>query len=128
MICCHQITKPFRSKYLISSAFSARGPCNFGPFADFVISVFLELARYSFLSKVPDGAVDKMLLGASLKAEASSSSKISMHSSNHSSRSRNGLPRAPSMSSFWFLWNLATIGLSVLDCVYSNSVWLLDMA
>ena len=53
-----------------------------------------------------------MLAGASLEAEASSSTKKSVIFSSHSGRSRNGLPRAPSMSSFslcfWFLSNLAT--------------------
>ena len=50
-----------------------------------------------------------MHAGASLEAEASSSTTFSVNSSNRSGRSRNGLLHAPSMSSFfWFLWNLAT--------------------
>ena len=41
-----------------------------------------------------------MLAGASLGAEASSSTKLSTKSSDHSGRSRNGLPCTLSMSSF----------------------------
>ena len=44
-----------------------------------------------------------MLQGASLETEASAPTKLSVNSSDHSGRSRNGLLHAPSMSSFCFL-------------------------
>ena len=45
-----------------------------------------------------------MLQGASLETEASSPTKLPLNSSDHSGRSRNGLPGAVSMSSFFFLF------------------------
>ena len=45
-----------------------------------------------------------MLAGASLDAEASSPTELSVNSSDHSGRSRNGLLRAVALSSFFFLF------------------------
>ena len=42
-----------------------------------------------------------MLAGASLETEASSHTKLSVNSSDHSGRSRNGLLRAVALSSFF---------------------------
>ena len=47
VICCWQVTNIFCSKYWISSAFSARRPCNLGPLAYFAISVFRDIRTYT---------------------------------------------------------------------------------
>ena len=50
---------------------------------------------------------EKMVAGASLDAEASSSTKCSVNSSNHSGRSCDRLPSAASMFSFLFLFSVS---------------------
>ena len=44
MICCYQVTKICSSRYGFVIESSARGPFNFGPFADLAISVFSEMS------------------------------------------------------------------------------------
>ena len=50
MICCHQVTKLFSTRYGFAIASSARGPCNLGPFTDLAISVFDEVSINTVLT------------------------------------------------------------------------------
>ena len=104
-----------------------RAPWIFGPL-HFAISVLREMVKIlcwpdtTFLEGSWGCHPREMLPGASLETEASTPTKLSANSSDHSGRSRTGLPRAVALSSvlflfFWFLWNLAK-GLPVPDCVY----------
>ena len=45
MICCYQVTKFVSTRSGSATASSAWGPCNFGPFTDFAISVFREMSQ-----------------------------------------------------------------------------------
>ena len=51
VICCCQFTKIYSSRFGFAIASSARGPCNFGPFTDLVISVFREIRKILCLPK-----------------------------------------------------------------------------
>ena len=53
MVCRYQVTKISCAGYLGASAFSAKCPCNFGPFARVAISVLRELRKTHSASQVP---------------------------------------------------------------------------
>ena len=52
MICCYQVTKFFSTRYGSAIASSAWGPCNFGPFTDFAISVFREMSINTVFTQI----------------------------------------------------------------------------
>ena len=52
MISCYQVTKIFSTRYGSTIASPARGPCNFGPLADLVISVFREMSINTVLTQI----------------------------------------------------------------------------
>ena len=52
MICCYQVTKICGSRYGFAIASSAWGPCNFGPFTDFAISVFREMSINTVFAQI----------------------------------------------------------------------------
>ena len=68
VICCHQVTKLFCSKYCFASASSARSPCHLGSQAYFAISIFWEvsentaLPRCHFCGAVPNLSNEKCVL------------------------------------------------------------------
>ena len=45
VICCYQVTNIFSKRYGSAIASPARGPCDFGPYADIAISVFREVSK-----------------------------------------------------------------------------------
>ena len=51
VICCHQVTKIFGTRYDSANASSARGPCNFVPLTDLAISVFGEMRKDTVLTQ-----------------------------------------------------------------------------
>ena len=53
VICCNHITKIFCTKYGSANASSARGPCDFCPLADLVISVFREVSINTVFTQNP---------------------------------------------------------------------------
>ena len=52
VICCYQVTKFFSTRYSSTIAFSAWGPCNFGPFTDLAISVFGEVSINTVFTQI----------------------------------------------------------------------------
>ena len=52
VICCYQVTKICGSRYGFAIASSARGPCNFGPFTNFAISVFREMSMNTVFTQI----------------------------------------------------------------------------
>ena len=103
VICCYPVTKLFCSKYLITCAFSARSPYDFGPLTDFAISVFREVKKccdcpIPFLSNVPDEAVHERCLRVLHLRQKLLRPLTCQWILNHSGRSFNGVLRPLSMS------------------------------
>ena len=84
-ICCYEGTKLFSSSYLVSGAFSARNPCNVGPFAYLAISVLRKVRKNAVLSRYQAACLMSRFV-----QRLSSSTESCANSSSHSSRSRNG--------------------------------------
>ena len=103
----------FRSRHDCTSSF-----CTLGSQADVAISVLREVRKNCacpitlLRGSEPDSREE--LAGASLCSGTLSSTRLSVNSSNHSGRSRNGFPRTFSLSPFFFVlffgfcWFMAT--------------------
>ena len=90
VICCHQVTKLFFSRYCCDSASSARSPRNLGSLADFIISVFREVSINTVFPACHFRRTFRVwVMGSVCECCTSVSSRLSVHSSSHSGRSRN---------------------------------------
>ena len=113
VICCYQVTKICSSRYGFAIASSSWGPCNFGPFTDLAISVFMEMRINTVLTQILTsleyGSTDaswEELAWESPCTGISSSTKISLNSCSHSGISElarpesanNGFPRSIGVS------------------------------
>ena len=127
VICCYQDTQMVCSKYCITSAFLARIFCHLDPFAYFAITTLRKVRKIRCV-------FDTTFLGGSESDSREVHSlllctRFSAKSSNHSGRAPNKFPCTGSISLLYhplIFQNCAT-GLPVLDWVYLDVVWSLDL-